>query len=112
MNWTNLSETTHLEQVLKAMPEDILIFKHSFRCSISVAVKNRLESANLEHLGKLFMIDVINSRPTSLYLSDKVNIRHESPQVLLFRNGECYYHASHFDITEHAILNANQALSK
>ena len=112
MNWTNLSETTQLEQTLKAMPEDVLIFKHSFRCSISVAIKNRLESTDLGNHYKLFMIDVVNSRSTSLYLAEKVDIQHESPQVLLFRNGQCYYHASHFDITEHAILTANQALTK
>ncbi len=112
MNWTNLSETAQLEQILEAMPEDVLIFKHSFRCSISVAIKNRLESSDLGDHFKLFMIDVVHSRPTSLYLAEKINIQHESPQVLLFRNGKCYYHASHFDITEHAILTANQEHSK
>ena len=109
MNWTILSETTQLEQILKAMPEDILIFKHSFRCSISATIKKRLESADFRNHFKLFMIDVVNSRPTSLYLAEKVNIQHESPQILLFRNGQCYYHASHFDISEHAILTASQA---
>lgn len=106
MNWIPLSETTQLEQILEAMPKDVLIFKHSFRCSISVAIQKRLESADLKNHFKLFMIDVVNSRPTSLYLAEKIDIQHESPQVLLFRNGNCYYHASHFDITQHAILTA------
>lgn len=106
MNWSHLSETTQLEQLLEAMPEDILIFKHSFRCSISLAIKKRLEAANLHKRFKVFLIDVVLSRPTSLYLADKVNIQHESPQVLLLKDGKCYFHASHFDITEQRILAA------
>ncbi|HHB78717.1 MAG TPA: bacillithiol system redox-active protein YtxJ [Saprospiraceae bacterium] len=106
MIWTNLSETAQLEQILEAMPGDILIFKHSFRCSISAAIKNRLEKGQLQDHFKVFMIDVVESRPTSLYLAEKANVVHQSPQVLLFRNGYCYFHASHFDITQHTILAA------
>ena len=104
MQWTNLSNKAQLEQIIKAMPGDILIFKHSFRCSISQAIKKRLESSDLHLRFKVYLIDVVDSRPTSLYLANQLDVQHESPQVLLLKNGKCYFHASHFDITEQAIL--------
>ncbi len=88
------------------MPGDTLIFKHSFRCSISAAIKKRLESGDLALRFKVYLIDVVRSRPISLSLAKEVKVPHESPQILLLRDGVCYFHASHFDITEQAILAA------
>ncbi len=107
MNWNTISEVSELEDILKAMPKDVLIFKHSFRCSISTAIKKRLEAVDFTNLFEVYLIDVVAFRPISLHLSTLSGITHESPQVLLFKNGKCFYHAAHFDITKQAILSAS-----
>lgn len=104
--WIDLSETATIDKLLNTMPKDFIIFKHSFRCTISGAIKKRLEKSIIFDKFDIFLIDVIQSRPTSLYLAEKANVNHESPQVLLFKDGQCVFHASHFDITEQSILAA------
>ena len=80
---------------------DKLIFKHSTRCSISTMAKYRLEDDwNFE--GKKlepYYLDLINYRDLSKEVAEKFDVHHESPQVLLIKNGECTYDASHLDIT-------------
>ena len=41
-----------------------------------------------------------------LEIAEKFDIKHESPQVLLFNNGEAAWNASHWKITNRAIKNA------
>ncbi len=107
MKWNLLSEITDLENIIEASSKDVLIFKHSFRCSISSAVKKRLETSDLTNKFEVYLLDVVESRATSLWLAERVNITHESPQVLLIKQGKCFFHAAHFDITKEAILMAS-----
>ena len=76
-----------------------LVFKHSSSCSISFFVKQDVETVP----AKIGLIVVQNARPVSAFVAKKTGIRHESPQALFFENGECIYHASHYDISSDRI---------
>lgn len=96
MNWIPLTSETQLEQIRQqSATRPQLIFKHSTRCSISSMVRSRLEkSAPLLHID-FYCLDLIAYRSISGLVAETFQVYHESPQVLLIRNGECIYEESH-----------------
>ncbi len=102
MIWEHLISQDQLDEVLKDTSERVYaIFKHSTRCSISSMAKNRLESKwnpNLP-IDKVYYLDLIKFRNLSSVIAEKLNVEHESPQILLVKNGECFYNASHNSIS-------------
>jgi len=96
MNWENISDNLHIEELIKASEErPVMIFKHSTRCSISDMVKNRLERETAPEGISFYFLDLIQHRDLSNRISERFSVHHESPQVLLIRNGECIYDESH-----------------
>ena len=43
----------------------------------------------------IVFLDLITYRSISNQLADDFNVEHQSPQILLIKNGNCVYHASH-----------------
>ena len=100
MNWTNLTDATQLESIKKdsfAQPQ--VIFKHSTRCSISSMAKNRLDRSEAPAGIHFYYLDLIAHRDISNKIAEDFFVEHESPQVLLIRNGECVYDESHSGIS-------------
>lgn len=101
MPWINLDSLQQLSQIemLSAIKPQI-IFKHSTRCSVSVMIKNRLEKENWEEVSaNFYYLDLLNYREISNAVAEKFKVHHESPQVLVVKNGECIYDESHLGIT-------------
>ena len=108
MNWIALqSETQLLELTQKSADRPQVIFKHSTRCATSAIVKGRLDRANPPHDIDFYYLDLLNHRPISNKIADTFMIRHESPQVLLIRDGQCVYDESHMGITMAGIVDAS-----
>jgi len=62
--------------------------------------KNRLESQwdfNENEITPNYL-DLLTHRHVSNEIATLFNIEHESPQIILVKNGVCIYHASHSDI--------------
>lgn len=99
MNWLPLNSISQLEEIdHKSMLSPVVIFKHSTSCSISGMSKMRLEGKwDLDIAA--YYLDLLNYRPISQAIAERYKVHHESPQVLLIKNGECIHDASHFDIT-------------
>ena len=107
MNWIALQNESQLDDIRKRSTDrPQLIFKHSTRCSISAVVKGRLEREKETDAIDFYYLDLIGYRPVSNKVSNTFNVTHESPQVLLIRNGECVYDESHFGITMDEIIGA------
>jgi bacillithiol system protein YtxJ len=110
MNWIPLQSESQLEDIkAKSANRPQLIFKHSTRCSTSAVVKGRLERAKNPESIDFYYLDLLSFRPISNRVADLFRIDHESPQVLLIRNGECVYDESHMGITMDEILDAAAA---
>lgn len=81
--------------------KDFVIYKHSSICPVSTAAKEQV----LEFLKDdketmpFYEVLVIESRPISNKIAEKTLIRHQSPQILVFRQGECTANFSHNKIT-------------
>lgn len=106
MNWIELSSEDQIKQLKQdSFGKPVLVFKHSTRCSTSSVALNRLErSWNLSAEAiDIYFLDLISHRSISNLISSEFNIRHESPQVLLIRGGECIYDASHMLISAQEI---------
>ena len=104
MNWIVLEEYTQIQKAL-LQTEPFLVFKHSIRCSISSMVKHRFERAFDCNNVHVYYLDLIKYRSISNQLAVDFNVEHQSPQILLIKNGNCIYHASHNEIDADAIKN-------
>jgi len=87
------------------------IFKHSTRCSTSDMAKSKLERHWIFHENQvqMFFLDLIAHRSISNKIAEVFNVYHESPQLLLIKNGEVVYDDSHIDIN---ITNLEEALTE
>jgi bacillithiol system protein YtxJ len=84
----------------------VLLYKHSGRCHICSMAKNRLELYWDPARGiEPYFLDLIAHRDVSNEIANRYQVRHESPQVLLIKNGKCVYHASHGEIDFNKLKN-------
>lgn len=84
-----------------------LIYKHSPYCSLSFVAEEQVRRfAGEERAIPVTMIDVIRQRAMSDAIEDATGIRHESPQVLLVRDGRVVWDASHRRVSAVAIDTA------
>lgn len=82
--------------------EAVLVFKHDPPCSISVVAYRQLSRLGWE----IPTIDVKRAKMLSLAVAEETGVRHESPQVIVLRDGEASWSASHFAITADAVAEA------
>ena len=99
MNWIPLNEETQLQEIIqKSENTPQLIFKHSTRCSVSSMAKNRLDKTGLPQGIDFYYLDLIKHRNISNKIANDFEVHHQSPQVLLIRDGKCIYTESHSGI--------------
>ena len=103
MNWNSLTDISQLENIkAESFKQPVLILKHSTTCSISGTALNRLErNWKQEKVGELkpYYLDLLKNRPLSAEIASIFDVEHQSPQVLLIKDGVCTYSATHFDIS-------------
>ena len=104
MNWLELTDAKQLNNEILEGGEH-LIFKHSKRCSISVMALKRLERSEFYKCfkGGFWILDVLKSKTLSLSIAAELNIRNESPQVIVISNTRVIHHASHLGIEPETI---------
>lgn len=116
MQWLPLTDLSQLQSLINISKEQssdgltALIFKHSTRCSISSMALSRLENKWEPELKiKPYFLDLLKFRDVSNEIAHIFGIEHQSPQVLMIKNGQCVYHNSHNGISYQEI---KQALTK
>lgn len=96
MNWKQLTDLQQLKQLTEASFQfPVLFFKHSTRCSISVMALNRFQREWNNTTVNPYFLDLLNYREISNQIAILFEVEHQSPQVLLIKDGDCLYHASH-----------------
>ena len=106
MNWIAL---TCIEQ-LHAIKNDntgkiAAIFKHSTRCSISTMALARLERSVAPNTVDFYFLDLLQYRSISNEIATIFQEEHASPQILLIKNGSCFYNETHGSINMEEIIN-------
>lgn len=85
----------------------IVLFKHSTICSISDSAMEEVERlAGRRPDVPVFVIDVLAQRGLSQWVAGYFDVRHESPQVIVVRDGKPFWNTSHLAITADAIESA------
>jgi bacillithiol system protein YtxJ len=106
-SWNELSSESQFLQLLEDK-KPFAVFKHSTRCSISSMAKSRIErdyDLSEDELS-LYYLDLIQFRNISNLIAEKTTVVHQSPQLIVVKNGVVIYHASHNSISVDEVRNA------
>lgn len=105
--WIFLTSVDQLEEIeKKSETKPQVIFKHSTRCSISSISMNKfVKNYTIDtEDADLYYLDLLNYRSVSNEVGYKFQVQHQSPQVLVIKNGVAIYNASHYSIQTDKIL--------
>lgn len=101
--WIPLNTVSQLDDIeAKSSTKTQIIFKHSTRCGISRMVMNQFVDAYslTEKDLNLYYLDLLEYRDVSNEIVHKFQVMHESPQLLIIKNGVVVKHDSHGSINE------------
>lgn len=99
MHWIHLNDEEQLKQIItKSQQRPQVIFKHSTRCSISAVALQRLQKAEQPSDIDFYFLDLIAHREISNKVAQVFGVNHESPQVLVIKDGQCVFDESHLGI--------------
>jgi len=110
---SSLIEIENVEELNSALGQSasmpVLLFKHSTTCGISARADRqmqRLLSSNPPENALYRLIIIQHSRMLSNIIATDLGVQHESPQVIIVREGKPVWTASHDDITEDSVRRA------
>jgi len=103
MNWNKLEDISDIDKINNLSKEHkVLLFKHSTHCSISSSALNRLErnwkDEDSEKLSPYYL-DLLKHRNVSNAIAELYAVEHQSPQVLVIKDGKCIYTETHYGIS-------------
>jgi bacillithiol system protein YtxJ len=100
--WIALNEITQLTEIQQAKDTTMVIFKHSTRCGISSSVLNRFEKKHQHTTAgiEFYFLDLLNFRALSAEIAARFMVIHQSPQLILIKDGTVITQASHYDILD------------
>lgn len=104
-----LTSATEFEDALdRSRAEPVLLYKHSDRCSISTRAREEVLRFDADVDCETFEVVVQEARPVSDRIADALDIRHETPQAILLRDGRPVFDASHSNVTADSLQSALQ----
>ena len=102
MNWNTITSKKQVDSaVQQSFEKPVLFFKHSTRCGASTSAKHQLNESwdlNEEEITPYYL-DLLSHRDVSNYIADKFSVIHQSPQVIMVREGKVIYTVSHHAIS-------------
>lgn len=102
-SFSRIDNREALDQLIAASSsKPVVIFKHSTSCGISSAAYREMEKLD----GQVNLLEVQSAREVSRELANLTGIRHETPQVIVFKDGKAVWNASHFDVKAGSVLQA------
>ncbi len=112
--WKKLEDADHFEQLIEdSYDKPVIIFKHSVSCGVSAMAKYGLESEwEFEHTDlDFYYLDLLSFRSVSNLVAERLNVIHQSPQIILLNKGEVIYNTSHHKISVGGIKTALGSLA-
>lgn len=92
-----------VEQLIaQSAQHPVIVFKHDTNCRISRAAYDEMQQI----IQEVAIIDVAREKDLSRDIAERMGVKHESPQVLVIRDGRAVWSASHYDITLDAVARA------
>jgi bacillithiol system protein YtxJ len=98
IQWEPLESVDQLDNVIKnSTLKPKVIFKHSTRCGISRMVLRQFENGFEKNNDEVtfYFLDLLNYKEVSAAVASKLNVVHQSPQVIILYNKEILHTESH-----------------
>jgi bacillithiol system protein YtxJ len=107
MQFIPLDKADQLEEI-KSAGDYQIILKHNTTCPISKGVLQRLqqEADTIPQVSNIHVLDLHTYRDLSDAIAEDYGVPHQSPQLLLVKNGKCIYNEWGFDISAAATAEA------
>ena len=109
MEWVNITSLGQLAKIKEeSQSKNIVIFKHSTSCYISKTVLRSFEES-LDLGDKIdsysfYFLDLIRHRDVSNKIAELFDVRHESPQLIVVKDGEAIHDRSHSSISAQELV--------
>ncbi|MGB8704102.1 MAG: bacillithiol system redox-active protein YtxJ [Gillisia sp.] len=104
--WEKLTALETLDEIAEiSHQKPVAILKHSTSCGISRMVLRQFEQEYDLREGKikLYFLDLLSYREISNKIASKFNVPHESPQLIVIKNGKVVYDASHNEVSSESL---------
>src|SRR2546423_1293057 len=103
-----IGDRATLENLLNySKQKPVIVFKHSIACGVSSRAYREMEKVDEQ----VNILEVQTAREISRELENLTGVRHETPQVIVLRDGKAVWNASHFDVTANGVTRAVQSHS-
>lgn len=107
--WKPLTRVEEMDEIVRtSYQKPVAILKHSIRCGISSMIKWQLESSwdiPAEDLA-FYYLDLITHRAISNKIAEDFDVIHQSPQIILIKEGKAVYTPSHHGISLQGLKKA------
>lgn len=112
VSWKNITSVAQLDAIAQeSFEHPVILFKHSTQCAVSAMAKTRFEGNSNTGNEVYYYLDLLRFRDVSNAIAEKFNVHHESPQVILLKNGDVVFDESHmaisFDEVQEQIATTN-----
>lgn len=100
--WKYIESEADLEKAIAESSErKVAIFKHSTRCHISKTVLRNFEREVQESPADVsyYFLDLLEYRPVSNKIEHDLDVVHQSPQLIVLKDGKAVNNMSHQGIT-------------
>ena len=106
-NWKHITTNEDVNEIIKqsnVFPQ--IIFKDSISCGISAHAKSRLTEGFdiIKDKADFNYLDLLAYRSVSNYIASHLQIMHQSPQILILKDGQVIYTVTHHAIDADTIL--------
>jgi bacillithiol system protein YtxJ len=102
-HFQEVQEPGALEELINRSEKGpVVIFKHSTACPVSANAYDQMSALKSE----VTLVVVQRARALSQEIATTTGISHESPQVIILRNGKPVWHKSHWDIDSESVAQA------
>ena len=102
-NFSRIDDRATLDGLISdSKQKTILVFKHSNACGVSARAYRELEKLE----GQVNLLEVQAVPDLSREVESLTGVRHETPQVILLRDGKAVWNASHFDVNATSVSQA------
>jgi bacillithiol system protein YtxJ len=100
-NWNSITSDETVKSIVeKSHQKPQIIFKHSVTCGISAYARSRIEDGydHIEGKADFNYLDLLAYRSVSNFIAEHLGVFHQSPQIIILKNGEVSHTVTHHSI--------------
>ena len=101
-SWIPLEDLSMIDTLIKdSFNKTVVIYKHSTTCGLSQMKKSKMEEDwdfSPDDMD-FYYLDLLRKRPISNDIESRFKVLHESPQLLMIKDGKVVFHTSHHKVT-------------